>query len=77
MVMPYMINILTALRKVDLHKKIKDSSTHSSGIFVSQSFPLSTGAFNSIHAFFLKCMLEFLAKNQSAGLLVLAEGDLS
>lgn len=64
LVVPAMKNVLTALRKVGLHKKIKVSSTHSLGI-LSRSFPPSAGAFNSSHAFFLKPMLEFLAENQS------------
>lgn len=64
MVVPAMKNVLTALRKAGLHKKIKVSSTHSLGI-LSRSFPPSAGAFNSSHAFFLKPMLEFLAENQS------------
>ncbi|KDP33779.1 hypothetical protein JCGZ_07350 [Jatropha curcas] len=63
-VVPAMHNVLTALRKVGLHKKIKVSSTHSLGI-LSRSFPPSAGAFNSSHAYFLKPMLEFLAENQS------------
>ncbi|GMY36193.1 glucan endo-1,3-beta-glucosidase 13 isoform X1 [Fagus crenata] len=64
LVVPAMNNVLTALRKVGLHKKIKVSSTHSLGV-LSRSFPPSAGAFNSSHAFFLKPMLEFLAENQS------------
>ncbi|XP_015899460.3 glucan endo-1,3-beta-glucosidase 13 [Ziziphus jujuba] len=63
-VVPAMKNVLTALRKAGLHKKIKVSSTHSLGV-LSRSFPPSAGAFNSSHAFFLKPMLEFLAENQS------------
>ncbi|KAJ9167894.1 hypothetical protein P3X46_019484 [Hevea brasiliensis] len=63
-VVPAMHNVLTALKKVGLHKKIKVSSTHSLGI-LSRSFPPSAGAFNSSYAFFLKPMLEFLAENQS------------
>ncbi|KAF3442954.1 hypothetical protein FNV43_RR16872 [Rhamnella rubrinervis] len=64
LVVPAMKNVLTALRKVGLHKKIKVSSTHSLGV-LSRSFPPSAGAFNSSHAFFLKPLLEFLAENQS------------
>lgn len=64
LVVPAMKNVLTALRKAGLHKKIKVSSTHSLGV-LSRSFPPSAGAFNSNHAFFLKPMLEFLAENQS------------
>ncbi|CAL0312520.1 unnamed protein product [Lupinus luteus] len=63
-VVPAMTNVLTALKKVGLHKKIKVSSTHSLGV-MSRSFPPSAGAFNSSHAHFLKPMLEFLAENQS------------
>ncbi|KAE9613996.1 hypothetical protein Lal_00016409 [Lupinus albus] len=63
-VIPAMTNVLTALKKVGLHKKIKVSSTHSLGV-MSRSFPPSAGAFNSSHAHFLKPMLEFLAENQS------------
>ncbi|PPD88278.1 hypothetical protein GOBAR_DD14772 [Gossypium barbadense] len=59
-----MQNVLTALKKVGLHKRIKVSSTHSLGV-LSRSFPPSAGAFNSSHAFFLKPMLEFLAENHS------------
>uniref|UniRef100_A0A2P2IY92 glucan endo-1,3-beta-D-glucosidase n=1 Tax=Rhizophora mucronata TaxID=61149 RepID=A0A2P2IY92_RHIMU len=64
MVVPAMQNVLTALKKVGLHKKIKVSSTHSLGV-LSRSFPPSAGAFNSSYASFLKPMLEFLAENQS------------
>ncbi|KAB5514210.1 hypothetical protein DKX38_028116 [Salix brachista] len=64
LVVPAMHNVLVALKKVGLHKKIKVSSTHSLGV-LSRSFPPSAGAFNSSHAFFLKPMLEFLAENQS------------
>ncbi|XP_038697084.1 glucan endo-1,3-beta-glucosidase 13-like [Tripterygium wilfordii] len=64
MVVPAMQNVLTALKKVGLHKKIKVSSTHSLGV-LSRSFPPSAGAFNSRHASFLRPMLEFLAENQS------------
>ncbi|KAL3566522.1 hypothetical protein D5086_031937 [Populus alba] len=64
LVVPAMHNVLMALKKVGLHKKIKVSSTHSLGV-LSRSFPPSAGAFNSSHAFFLKPMLEFLAENQS------------
>ncbi|QHO00904.1 Glucan endo-1,3-beta-glucosidase [Arachis hypogaea] len=63
-VVPAMTNVLTALKKVGLHKKIRVSSTHSLGV-LSRSFPPSAGAFNSSHAYFLKPMLEFLAENQS------------
>ncbi|CAN6564448.1 unnamed protein product [Malus baccata var. baccata] len=63
-VMPAMRNVLTALKKVGLSKKIKLSSTHSLGV-LSRSFPPSAGAFNSSHASFLKPLLEFLAENQS------------
>ncbi|XP_021894918.1 glucan endo-1,3-beta-glucosidase 13 [Carica papaya] len=64
LVVPAMQNVLTALKKAGLHKRIKVSSTHSLGV-LSRSFPPSAGAFNSSHAFFLKPMLEFLAENQS------------
>ncbi|XP_043721843.1 glucan endo-1,3-beta-glucosidase 13-like isoform X2 [Telopea speciosissima] len=64
LVVPAMHNVLAALRKAGLHKKIKVSSTHSLGV-LSRSFPPSAGAFNSSLAFFLKPMLEFLAENQS------------
>ncbi|XP_050215691.1 glucan endo-1,3-beta-glucosidase 13 [Mercurialis annua] len=64
LVVPAMNNVLTALKKVGLHKRIKVSSTHSLGV-LSRSFPPSAGAFNSSHAFFLKPLLEFLAENQS------------
>ncbi|XWS26758.1 hypothetical protein CRYUN_Cryun26dG0057700 [Craigia yunnanensis] len=64
LVVPAMQNVLTALKKVGLHKRIKVSSTQSLGV-LSRSFPPSAGAFNSSHAFFLKPMLEFLAENQS------------
>ncbi|XP_057746249.1 glucan endo-1,3-beta-glucosidase 13-like [Arachis stenosperma] len=63
-VVPAMTNVVTALKKVGLHKKIRVSSTHSLGV-LSRSFPPSAGAFNSSHAYFLKPMLEFLAENQS------------
>lgn len=59
-----MQNVLTALKKAGLHKKIKVSSTHSLGI-LSRSFPPSAGAFSSRYAYFLKPMLEFLAENDS------------
>lgn len=64
LVVPAMQNVLTALKKVGLHKRIKVSTTHSLGV-MSRSFPPSAGAFNSSHASFLKPMLEFLAENQS------------
>ncbi|XP_015966601.1 glucan endo-1,3-beta-glucosidase 13 [Arachis duranensis] len=64
LVVPAMNNVLTALKKAGLHKKIKVSSTHSLGV-LSRSFPPSAGAFNSNHAHFLKPLLEFLAENQS------------
>ncbi|XP_068647857.1 glucan endo-1,3-beta-glucosidase 13-like [Aristolochia californica] len=64
LVVPAMRNVLMALKKVGLHKKIKVSSTLSLGI-MSRSFPPSAGAFNSRYAFFLKPLLEFLAENQS------------
>ncbi|KAE9588162.1 hypothetical protein Lal_00003022 [Lupinus albus] len=64
LVVPAMNNVLTALKKAGLHKKIKVSSTHSLGV-LSRSFPPSAGAFNSSHAHFLKPLLEFLAENQS------------
>ncbi|KAG9456486.1 hypothetical protein H6P81_000994 [Aristolochia fimbriata] len=64
LVVPALRNVLTALKKVGLHKKIKLSTTHSLGI-MSRSFPPSAGAFNSSYAFFLKPLLEFLAENQS------------
>ncbi|KAM2755576.1 hypothetical protein PS2_017564 [Malus domestica] len=63
-VVPAMRNVLTALKKVGLSKKIKLSSTHSLGV-LSRSFPPSAGAFNSSHASFLKPLLEYLAENQS------------
>ncbi|BBH08340.1 O-Glycosyl hydrolases family 17 protein [Prunus dulcis] len=63
-VVPAMRNVLTALKKVGLSKKIKVSTTHSLGV-LSRSFPPSAGAFNSSHASFLKPLLEFLAENQS------------
>ncbi|XP_028806502.1 glucan endo-1,3-beta-glucosidase 13 isoform X1 [Neltuma alba] len=63
-VVPAMKNVLNALKKAGLHKKIKVSSTHSLGV-LSRSFPPSAGAFNSSHAYFLKPMLEFLAENKS------------
>ncbi|WJX26007.1 hypothetical protein P8452_14990 [Trifolium repens] len=64
LVVPAMTNVLAALKKAGLHKKIKVSSTHSLGV-LSRSFPPSAGAFNSKHAHFLKPLLEFLAENQS------------
>ncbi|KAJ7973765.1 putative Glucan endo-1,3-beta-glucosidase [Quillaja saponaria] len=64
LVVPAMKNVLAALRKAGLHRKIKVSSTHSLGV-LSRSFPPSAGAFSSNHAYFLKPMLEFLAENQS------------
>ncbi|KAJ4708557.1 putative Glucan endo-1,3-beta-glucosidase [Melia azedarach] len=64
LVVPAMHNVLTALKKAGLHKRIKVSSTLSLGV-LSRSFPPSAGAFNSSHAYFLKPMLEFLAENQS------------
>ncbi|KAL3532551.1 hypothetical protein ACH5RR_006072 [Cinchona calisaya] len=64
MVVPAMQNVLTALRKAGLHRKIKVSTTHSLGV-MSRSFPPSAGAFNSSYAFFLRPLLEFLAENQS------------
>ncbi|XXG64324.1 hypothetical protein AAC387_Pa05g2308 [Persea americana] len=64
LVVPAMHNVLVALRKVGLQKKIKVSSTHSLGV-LSRSFPPSAGAFSSKHAFFLKPMLEFLVENNS------------
>ncbi|KAK8523204.1 hypothetical protein V6N13_113158 [Hibiscus sabdariffa] len=64
LVVPAMKNVLTALKKVGLQRRIKVSSTHSLGV-LSRSFPPSGGAFNSSHAYFLKPMLEFLAENQS------------
>ncbi|KAL6974477.1 hypothetical protein U1Q18_028661 [Sarracenia purpurea var. burkii] len=64
LVVPAMRNVLTALIKAGLHKKITVSTTHSLGV-LSRSFPPSAGAFNSSHAFFLKPLLEFLAENQS------------
>ncbi|XP_078168979.1 O-Glycosyl hydrolases family 17 protein [Carex rostrata] len=64
LVVPAMINVHNALKKVGLHKRIKVSSTHSLGI-LSRSFPPSAGAFNSSYAYFLKPMLEFLVENQS------------
>lgn len=64
LVVPAMQNVLTALKKAGLSKKIKVSSTHSLGV-LSRSFPPSAGAFSSSHASFLKPMLEFLAENQS------------
>lgn len=64
LVVPAMTNVLTALKKVGLHKRIKVSSTHSLRI-LSRSFPPSAGAFDSKYAFFLKPMLEFLVENQS------------
>lgn len=64
LVVPAMQNVLTALKKAGLNRKIKVSSTHSLGV-LSRSFPPSAGAFNSSHAFFLKPLLEFLAENRS------------
>ncbi|CAI0543620.1 unnamed protein product [Linum tenue] len=64
LVVPAMHNILTSLKKLGLHKKIKVSTTHSLGV-LSRSFPPSAGAFSSKHALFLKPLLEFLAENQS------------
>ncbi|XP_042420746.1 glucan endo-1,3-beta-glucosidase 13-like [Zingiber officinale] len=64
LVVPAMVNVLTALKKVGLHKRIKVSSTHSLGI-LSRSFPPSAGALDSKYAFFLKPMLEFLVENNS------------
>ncbi|KAL9666672.1 hypothetical protein QQ045_001008 [Rhodiola kirilowii] len=64
LVIPAMRNILTALKKAGLHKRIKVSSTHSLGV-LSRSFPPSAGAFSSKHASFLKPLLEFLVENQS------------
>ncbi|KAL5572527.1 hypothetical protein UlMin_022124 [Ulmus minor] len=61
---PAMHNVLTALKKVGLHKRIKVSTTHSLGV-LSRSFPPSAGAFNSSHASWLKPLLEFMAENQS------------
>lgn len=64
LVVPAMQNILTALRKARLQRRIKVSTTHSLGV-MSRSFPPSAGAFNSSYAFFLKPLLEFLAETQS------------
>ncbi|KAJ0030820.1 hypothetical protein Pint_13300 [Pistacia integerrima] len=64
LVVPAMQNVLAALKKAGLQKRIKVSTTHSLGV-LSRSFPPSAGAFNSSFAFFLKPMLEFLAENQS------------
>lgn len=64
LVVPAMRNVLTALKKAGLSKKIKVSSTHSLGV-LSRSFPPSAGAFSSSYASFLKPLLEFLAENQS------------
>ncbi|KAJ4768515.1 hypothetical protein LUZ62_078890 [Rhynchospora pubera] len=64
LVVPAMVNVHNALKKVGLHKRIKVSSTHSLGI-LSRSFPPSAGAFNSSYAYFLKPMLEFLVENES------------
>lgn len=64
LVVPAMVNVHNALKKVGLHKRIKVSSTHSLGV-LSRSFPPSAGAFNSKYASFLKPMLEFLVENQS------------
>ncbi|KAK4781217.1 hypothetical protein SAY87_017323 [Trapa incisa] len=64
LVVPAMQNVLIALRKVGLHKKIKVSTTHSLGV-LSRSFPPSAGAFNSSYASFLKPLLIFLADNRS------------
>lgn len=64
MLVPAMVNVLNALKKAGLHKRIKVSTTHSLGV-MSRSFPPSAGAFNSKYAFFLKPLLEFLVENQS------------
>ncbi|XP_057447256.1 glucan endo-1,3-beta-glucosidase 13-like [Lotus japonicus] len=64
LVVPAMNNVLAALKKAGLHKKIKISTTHSLGV-LSRSFPPSAGAFSGKHAHFLKPLLEFLAENQS------------
>ncbi|XP_044463665.1 glucan endo-1,3-beta-glucosidase 13-like [Mangifera indica] len=64
LVVPAMQNVLTALKKAGLHKRIKVSTTHSLGV-LSRSFPPSAGAFNSSFAFLLKPILEFLVENQS------------
>ncbi|KAJ6815930.1 glucan endo-1,3-beta-glucosidase 13-like isoform X1 [Iris pallida] len=64
LVVPAMVNVLNALKKVGLHKRIKISTTHSLGV-LSRSFPPSAGAFDSKYAFFLKPLLEFLVENQS------------
>ncbi|KAM0885267.1 hypothetical protein ACQ4PT_030452 [Festuca glaucescens] len=64
LVVPAMRNVLAALKKAGLHRKITISSTHSLGI-LSRSFPPSAGAFNSSYAHFLKPMLEFLVENQA------------
>ncbi|KAK6944899.1 X8 domain [Dillenia turbinata] len=63
-VVPAMQNVLTALRKAGLQKKIKVSSTYSLGV-LSRSFPPSAGAFSSKYASLLKPMLEFLVENDS------------
>uniref|UniRef100_A0A1J3JFC2 glucan endo-1,3-beta-D-glucosidase n=1 Tax=Noccaea caerulescens TaxID=107243 RepID=A0A1J3JFC2_NOCCA len=63
-VVPAMQNVLTALRKVGLSRRIKVSTTLSLGV-LSRSFPPSAGAFNSSYAYFLRPMLEFLAEHQS------------
>ena len=64
LVVPAMVNVHNALKKIGLHKRIKVSSTHSLGV-LSRSFPPSAGAFNSKFASFLKPMLEFLVENHS------------
>uniref|UniRef100_A0A162AJE2 glucan endo-1,3-beta-D-glucosidase n=2 Tax=Daucus carota subsp. sativus TaxID=79200 RepID=A0A162AJE2_DAUCS len=64
LVVPAMWNVFTALKKAGLKKKIKISTTNSLGI-LSCSYPPSAGAFNSSHAYFLKPLLEFLAKSRS------------
>lgn len=64
MVVPAMVNVQVALKKVGLHNRIKVSSTHSLRV-LSRSFPPSAGAFNSKYAYFLKPMLDFLVENQS------------
>ncbi|XP_020264916.1 glucan endo-1,3-beta-glucosidase 13-like isoform X2 [Asparagus officinalis] len=64
LVVPAMVKVHYALKKVGLHKRIKVSSTHSLGV-MSRSFPPSAGAFNSKYASFLKPLLEFLVENQS------------
>ena len=64
LVVPAMINVHTALKKVGLDKSIKVSSTHSLRV-LNRSFPPSAGAFSSEYAYFLKPMLDFLAENDS------------